>query len=678
MTQNVKTASRQITGGLNQIFAVIVSVQIYLAAGLPCLAQGITKNATPLEESVAPAVRPSSPSGPTDHQELETFVDRFFAEQLAKHIPGAVFVLVKDGRVFFSKGYGYADLENRTPVSPEKTLFRVASLSKLFTATAVMQLVERARLNLSDDITRYLGKLPVADNGFPPVAVSHLLTHTDGFDKAWSIGAATRCEAALPSLQEFLRTNLPARILPPGEVYLYGDAGMALAGRLVEVLSGMPFIDYADKNILQPLAMRHSSFRQPLPPHLAADLAVGYGYEDGAFHRKPFTCGKSVPTIGMSASATDLAHFMLALLQGGRYGATRILQPATVRAMFRPAFTNFPNGPRTPGATYALYERFRNKERVLEHGGSVYGYTSRIFLMPERNLGFFVAYNDNNLEDTLREDLLEQFLDHYYPGKERVAPLPSAAPRTDVRQWFQEMNGSYRLTQHSRHSLVKLAEVLFDLLPEFRVQAGSDGTITLFPGGTRWVEVQPWVFQYPGSNSYITFRQDAQGRISTMSLSGYVYWTYEKLAWYETKNVQFGLAVFWTLLFLSACWVWPIRVLVFARSRQPARTRATQRAQILAGLIGIMSLVFVVGFLLLTFQINSWEFFFGAPPILIALLCLPILTTGLATGLPILALLAWQDKHWPLTGRVHYLLLILATLAFIFSLSYWNVLGFRF
>ncbi|HEY9672570.1 MAG TPA: serine hydrolase domain-containing protein, partial [Waterburya sp.] len=199
---------------LRKLFAVFVGLSLIgLLWAVPCFAQEL----------------PTSPQNPTDAQELEAFLDDFFAKEMVKeHVPGAAVALVKDGKIFFSKGYGYADLEKKIPVVPDKTLFRVGSISKLFTTTAVLQLVEQGKLKLDDDVNKYLKRFQVKNTYPKPVTIANLLTHTDGFDSGWGMGAFARRASEMTPLGDFLAKRLPPRILPPGEVFLYSDVGMNL------------------------------------------------------------------------------------------------------------------------------------------------------------------------------------------------------------------------------------------------------------------------------------------------------------------------------------------------------------------------------------------------------------------------------------------------------------------
>ena len=187
-------------------------------------------------------------NGPTDPKELETFLDKIFTEQMEKeHIPGAEFVFVKDGKIFFSKGYGFANLETRQPVVPEQTIFRIGSISKVFTATAVVQLADRGRLKLHTDVNRYLKKLKVPATFPEPVTPAHLISHTAGFDEIRPGTQGPSAESVLP-LADFLSTRLK-RIRPAGETIAYSTYGITLAGLLVEEVSGISFESYLAKNI---------------------------------------------------------------------------------------------------------------------------------------------------------------------------------------------------------------------------------------------------------------------------------------------------------------------------------------------------------------------------------------------------------------------------------------------
>lgn len=616
------------------------------------------------------AERPAS--GPTDPREFQTFLDEFLnARMKESHIPGVAFVLVKDGEIFFTKGYGYADLAHRKPVDPGRTLFRVASVSKLFTATAVMQLVEQGALNLRQDVNRYLGRLKLEETFSRPVTLADLLTHTAGFDERF-IGMAARTEDEAKPLGEYLAARMPPRVLLPGELISYSNHGIGLAGHLVEQVSGESFAQYVDENIFRPLRMRRTSFL--LPPHLADDLATGYEYRQGAYHPLPFDyLYQLAPAGSLNATANDIARFMIAHLQLGRYEGTRILQEATARDMHRQHFTQHS---RLPGFAYGFYEHYENHQRALVHGGSWYGFASLLFLLPEQNVGFFVACNRQ--QPRLAHELAARFLDRYYPPHEKTPP-PQPFPR--FQAGAGRFAGGYRSTRYARRTVEKLGT----LLEQFRVAADGQGRLTLhypgdFPPPSQWVQVEPLLFQRTDREAYLAFREDDKGRVTHMFVQ--VFQTplaLEKLLWYERAEFEFGLICFMCFFFLSAAVAWPARSLIYwGRKTGWEARRGARLARLLAGFLSALNLVvFVVACLALQ-NVPGMRLVYGVPRWMFAVFAIPFLTAPLAAAVLAFAGLAWRKRYWSIWGRVHYSLVTLAALLYVPFMLYWNMLGFRF
>ena len=208
-------------------------------------------------------------------QDLNAFFDGVTPYALKRaDIPGGVIVIVKDGRILFAKGYGYADVKTKKPVDPATTIFRPGSVSKLFTWTAVMQLVQAGKIDLDADVNKYIDfTIPPYDG--KPVTMRNLMTHTPGFEETVRDLLVDAKEQVLP-IDVYLKRRLPTRIFPPGEVIAYSNYGATLAGYVVQRVSGEKFEDYIAKHILEPLKMMHSSFMQPLPTKLAPLMATGY------------------------------------------------------------------------------------------------------------------------------------------------------------------------------------------------------------------------------------------------------------------------------------------------------------------------------------------------------------------------------------------------------------------
>ena len=210
-----------------------------------------------------PAASADEPGAGLTKQDFETFLDALIPSELrTRNIAGAVVSVVKDGQVLLQKGYGYADFEAKKPVIPDQTLFRPGSISKLFTATAVMQLVEQGKLDLDRDVNDYLD-FAIPKTYPEPITLRRLLTHTAGFEETLKNLFVAR-ESDMKPLGTYLVNQMPARIFPPGKIPSYSNYGFTLAGYIVERVSGEKFERYIDNHILKPLKMNNSTFDQPL------------------------------------------------------------------------------------------------------------------------------------------------------------------------------------------------------------------------------------------------------------------------------------------------------------------------------------------------------------------------------------------------------------------------------
>ncbi|MCP5111238.1 MAG: beta-lactamase family protein, partial [bacterium] len=403
------------------------------------------ENRSPENLQPSAAIQSAAPQPLTWAETAGRFLDHVLSDQLAFHgIPGAAVAVVHDGKILHLGGYGHADLQQRKPVSAETTLFRTGSVSKLFTWTAVMQLVEQGRLDLHADVNQYLSAFQVPDTYPEPIALAHLLTHTAGFeDRAFGFYARTAGDVV--PLGRFLASHMPARIFPPGEVSAYSNYGASLAGYLVERVSGVPFEEYVETQILAPLGMADSSFRQPLPPALAAQLATGYR---ASLEPGDFELNLAAPAGALSATAADMVRFMIAHLQKGRLDTARILGERTAQAMQQRRFTNHPA---VSGLTHGFHELDIAGQRVLAQPGDMLHFTSALFLLPEHDLGLYVAYNRGRAADVPME-LLYGFLGRFFPSHSWLLPEPLPISDTDVSRF----TGSYRSTRRNETGLEKL------------------------------------------------------------------------------------------------------------------------------------------------------------------------------------------------------------------------------
>jgi CubicO group peptidase (beta-lactamase class C family) len=612
---------------------------------------------------------------------MEAFLDDFFEAKMAElHIPGAAIVVVKDGKVFLAKGYGFADLAHQTPVDPTKTAFRAGSVSKLFTWTAVMQVAERGHLNLDADVNRYLTDFQVPSTYPQPVTPAYLLTHTAGFEDRW-IGSMIRDPDELGPLSRALADAMPQRVEAPGVVHSYSNYGANLAGHLVEQVSGLSFDQFVEENILHPLGMDGTTFRQPLPEALAANVATGYSYVDGELEAAPLIYAKMAPASAVTLTPIDMAAFMIAHLHEGEYGDVRILELTTAQEMHRQQFTHHPD---LPGMTFGFKERTINGLRGIGHGGDIHTFASQMVLIPEEDLGFFVVYN--RFDDAFREQLISAFFDHYYPAQGKD-PVPQAIEMSS--EGLERFAGSYRWVKYPRSTLGKLIA----LVPGpywIVVQANEDTSLSLsfFAADAEWryVPVKQHVFKkveggpqllgglYIDPGDTLAFRENQAGEV-TYGFVSLQNTAFERLGWYESAEAQLGTMGSLLLLFLSAVVLWPLGALINRlRKRTRAPDPARRRALWVGWMVSALNLVFML-VLLLSF---GEGLVYGVPLPIRVILVIPIVTSILSVVFLALTVTAWMRGTWSLVSRLYYSLIALASVLFVLFAGYWNMLGWRF
>ena len=636
--------------------------------------------AAAVEPDRDPGVPPAVPQGPTDPAELEAFLDELLARQMEEdHIPGAAVAVVRDGEVLLAKGYGYSDLENGTPVDPERTVFRIGSSGKVFTWTAVMQLVEQGKLDLNTDINTYLD-FRIPDTYPQPITLEHLLTHTAGFEESWFETFTLDPEDVLPP-GEWLATHMPARVRPPGDSAAYSNYSAELAGYIVERVSGQPYDQYIQEHILDPLGMAHSSASGRMPANPDAHGSVGYFYVDGALEAVPDEADYSgqlamVPAGGHTSSITDMARFMIAHLQDGRYrdanlGEVRILEEGTAPQMHS---TLFAPHPRLLGTAYGLFDFSDNGQRALGHNGDTLGFKSLLLLMPEQDLGVFVAYNSESAGELVLQHLGFQraFFDHYYPAP-AVEPIQ---PPADFAERAGRFEGSYRVTRMAYTTLEKFMEFFGAGLVQ--VSDPGDGTLlwTTPWGEWRFVEMEPLYFRQADADFSIAFREDDQGRITHLFTDLAPMYTFERLAWYETPGFNMALLAGCMLIFLSMLASASLNAIRNRRLRgdPKAEPRGARAARwILLG-ICVLNLLFVVGSYL---WINPKPMF-GVSIAGQIVLGLGVLSAVLTVAALVCTVLAWKNSYWGIASRAYYTLVTVAAVAFVWFLNYWNLLGWRF
>jgi len=361
---------------------------------------------------------PATPAGvhPLEQADLQAFFDGIIPMQLERSdIAGASVLVMKDGNVLLQKGYGYADWKKQTPVDPVSTIFRLASISKLFTWVSVMQLEEQGKLDIDADINRYLD-FRIRPAFGQPITLRNLMTHTGGFEEESRDIIITDPKWKM-SLRDFLIANQPRRLFPPGKIPAYSNYGVGLASYIVQRVSGEPFEQYVEEHIFAPLGMTHSTFYQPPPGGFPATPSEGYR---GDTEKPPvgFEIFNPVGAGGLSSTAADMGRFGQALLNGGELDGKRILKAETLAEMWT---TQFQADPRLPPQCMGFYQTWRNDLHWIGHEGDLIAFHSLFFVEPVEKLVLFVSYNSAGGGSKPRPEIINMFSDRYYPSDKKPA-----------------------------------------------------------------------------------------------------------------------------------------------------------------------------------------------------------------------------------------------------------------
>jgi CubicO group peptidase (beta-lactamase class C family) len=599
---------------------------------------------------------------PSDPAEVEAFFDGLLAGQLEAHeIAGAAVAVVRDGRILLSKGYGWSNVARRERVKAKETLFRIGSVTKLFVWTAVMQLVERGELDLDKDVNTYLETFRIPDTYAEPITIRHLMSHSAGFEDR-IIGLFARTPNELRPLDQVLSDPIPRRIRPPGTLTAYSNYGVALAAHVVQRVAGLPWDDYVQQHILDPLEMRSTTMRQPVPGKLLPGVSKGYAYVGGRYRSRPFELVALAPAGAGSATSSDMARFMIALLDDTSKGAG-ILQPDTLCRMREPLFSN---DPRVGSMLHGLYEMRRTPVRAIGHGGDTFVFHSLLMLIPESRVGLFVSYNSEHGAEA-RKALVKAFFERYFPP---FSPPLSAVPE-GAQERVDEVVGTYLSTRRPTSSPLKIAAVF----QAIRVDAASGGRITVqgpFPGPLWMVEQEPYLFRETLGDRTLLFRKDDKGRVSHAFFDHTPMVAFIRGGATETRGVQAAIV-------LSSISIFGYSILIFAigwwRQKRKYEQRDLSRsiANACTPTFGLV-LIFMIYQLAMALR-DQDELAFGIPIMLRIALWTPVIAIPFWVASFGLTAVAWGRRAWSLPVRLHHTLVVVTGGVFIAWLAYWNLLG---
>jgi CubicO group peptidase (beta-lactamase class C family) len=408
----------------------------------------------------------------------------------AEKLPGGVFIMVQRGQVVLAKGYGVASVATRQPVSPDSTLWRIGSISKVMTALGVVQLADRGRIRLAADVNQYLHRLKVPATYDEPVTPWHLLTHTAGLDELPGRSAASR-DAVLP-LHVFLRDRM-VRVRKPGSVVAYSSYAPALAGALIEDVSKVDYETYLARNVWGPLGMHRTNV------HPTDGMPRGYDVAGDKVVEAPWEWSHTGPAGMINSTAADMGRFMNMML-GHHPNGPKVLSDAARTSMLTRQVAMHP---RIPGMGLGFLEDRVHGRRIFQHGGDIAGYTSLLVLLPDEETGFFIATHREGAQ--LKEHLKRQLLTQFFSQPS----APATAARPVVVSDLSKFAGEYRWNIFCR-----TCEKPFWLPGAVRVTANADSTLSFF--GQKWTPIEPLLFQSTDGR-LLGFVTDSTGAITQVT-----------------------------------------------------------------------------------------------------------------------------------------------------------------
>jgi CubicO group peptidase (beta-lactamase class C family) len=609
-----------------------------------------------------------------DLVDMEAFLDGAIEARMSSYdVAGVTVSVVHDGRMIFARGYGIADADGR-PVVAEETLFRPGSISKTFTWTAAMQLVEQGKLDLDEPIQQYVPEIEVPNEFGQPLTMSHLMTHRPGLEDG-VLGHLFVDDAseAMP-LVEYLQNHPVEQVRAPGTLPSYSNWGTALAGLVIANISGERYEEYIESHILLPLAMNRSTFREPWGEHqpnpmeteLYESSSKGMFREQGGWRAGSFEFISPVgPAGALSTTSTDMARFMLMHLGNGTYGAAQILQSDTARRMHSELWR--PHDAMS-GNFHGFFEYNLNGYSAFGHNGGTLYFMSDMVMVPELNFGFFISTNSAS-GAKLHAGLAEMLVKRYFPS--RMTPVPE--PPNDFLGRADRYTGSYQVT---RRSFTKV-EAIFGLAGgALNVTAHEDGYLVIAFGEKPWrfVEIATNTFRHTESEAVITFDEDGDGNISGFP-------TYRPAQYYE-KISGFNNPMLQSTLLITSITVFVFVVVGFwlRRKRTIEQTGMVRLASIVVLLMSVLWVIWAVltGVALadLSASVTRLMYEFPNAMFVYALTVALIATVFTLISVPLLYPV-WKSGNWSRWRRIRHTLVVLLGLGTILVLNHVNAIGYH-
>lgn len=580
-------------------------------------------------------------------------LDLFINANVEKYeIPGAVVSIVYQDSILYMKGFGMEDVKEKTPIAPSNTVFRVASLSKLLTTVAVLQLVESGAISLSDDISPYLTELDKNKRFEEPITLRHLLTHTSGFDNS-DIADATWDTKDLLSCSDFLKSHSLYQAYPPGQVWRYSNYNMVLVGYIIEQLSGKEYTDYMKTNLLDKIKMTNSTFQQGLINTPSSHLAKTYkrNADNNTITKQDYSL--VIPAGGLSTTGQDMSHFMIALLNDGFFEDNQLLSAESISEMFKQQWS-YPG--QILGHALGFREDFfgetRNDygtRRSLYHTGARPGFSSEMVILPEYKLGVFISASSRSRSFTYA--ITNYILSNYSGAKLKF--------ENQTDSYSSDIFGTYRSVAFPRGTCEKFGGFLAKRFYKKVAPSAVAGNIII--GDREYGNIGNGQFIDADSTVIFSLFESNGKLLLTSGLNGF-----EKIPWYFSRSFQKMIFFTFIALFLSAIIIWP-----FARRRLINEyKRMSMKLGITLCIVGLLT---IIGLMIATeIPEHGTLFDHGIPLGLTLVFSFPLVVFAL-----LIPYLFYIYKEMRITApwwfRTQQFILIMASCMYLFWTYYWNL-----
>jgi CubicO group peptidase (beta-lactamase class C family) len=606
-----------------------------------------------------------------NEEDIKNFMNNYFNEKMKKYfVPGASIVVIKDNKELFKMGYGYSNLETKIPVDPDKTSFPACSVSKLFTATAIMQLYEEGKIDLDRNINDYISPYKVINEYHTEVTCRNLLTHSSGLDEASEFNGASTDENLVKSQEYFMDTHVPIVVTEPNTICRYSNEGYNLLGYIVEKVSGISYEEYVKEKILKPLKMNNSSVRLK-----DNDTAMGYTYDDDNYVANNLPYQYTSGSAGIIATVKDMENFILANLNNGKFQNSSILNPKTLNLMHDKQFSNAED---LSGMGFGFIRSYRNGQEIIKHEGALTaGYTTTLFLIPKENLGIYVATNSLS---PLPFDFEEEFLNNFYPKNND----DFNAAEKNVSKDYSKYEGIYRSYDGTSKTNIMKLNVLFDPTMDMEIKDNKNGTLTLheFTSAkeeitTKLIEIENGLFLREDGRGKFVFRIDTEGKV-TYAFNDVSENSFEKIKFYEEREfIIAALGISIAMFIINA-----ILFLVSFIKRKKKKYKELEKTRIIKALklsnisievfncFGILGTIILSVIMIINNDFRLKHFLYFCLTLLIA-------STIISFFSLVLSIYSLFKRNISIRIRTYYMFLNIANLAFAGYLYYFNLLGYK-